>query len=120
MHRLLKFRAIYQGKISGNILLQGNDVRFNFGGSYDHLDQITGLHDKDGKDIWENDIICFTTKNDSKHYYKVYWSNSRGQWRMNGNRTDMALWDNAVRHEVVGTVYDEKQPAIQESFEPLK
>ncbi len=88
--------------------------------------QCTGLKDKNGKLIWENDIIkyhfgnayaqirygayqsCFDNQKTEHIGFYVDWSESRNY------RKDLGYWINMVNAEVVGNIFDNPE-LIKES-----
>lgn len=72
--------------------------------------QYTGLTDKNGNKIWENDII-YNPAEDG--YFTVDWSDDGGLWEMYNNKTfvtvdfDHHYWSYEV--EVVGNIFDNKE-----------
>ena len=89
--------------------------------------QCTGLKDKNGKLIWENDIIkyhfgnayaqirygayqsCFDSQKTEHIGFYVDWSESRNY------RKDLGYWINMVSAEVIGNIFD--NPELLESEE---
>ena len=84
----------------------------------DTICQCTGLRDKNGKLIWENDVIkyhfgnayaqirygayqsCFDNQKTEHIGFYVDWSESRNY------RKDLGYWINMVNAEVVGNIFD--------------
>lgn len=87
--------------------------------------QCTGLKDKNGKRVWENDVIkyhfgdvyaqirygayqnCFDSQKAEHMGFYVDWSESRNY------RKDLGYWINMVNAEVVGNIFD--NPELLES-----
>lgn len=92
----------------------------------DTICQCTGLKDKNGRLIWENDVIkyhfgnayaqirygayqsCFDNQKTEHIGFYVDWSESRNY------RKDLGYWINMVNAEVVGNIFDNPE-LIKES-----
>ena len=66
------------------------------------LMQYTGLKDKNGKEIYEGDIVLDTY---TKQLLTVVFRD--GEWRIENEDYDEALYDAGIEKEVVGNIYEE-------------
>lgn len=76
----------------------------------DTICQCTGLNDKNGKLIWENDIV----KDRYGNFYKAFWQNNYYQFSLSCVKTDVfpidAKWNlwsfKSSEIEIVGNIFD--------------
>ena len=110
----------YDGKNDFIVMSDGDYFAINS----DTLCQYTGLTGKDGKKIWENDILRYSYDYDGSPFLKdgeeikyrvgaVFWSEWRGSWAVcgRGNKkctnNDVFKYNrNPNRTKVIGNIFD--------------
>lgn len=85
------------------------------------LCQFTGLYDKNGKRIWENDIVFVTDENDCSGQISTGIGNVifiEGMWYIDG-RPQEGLYDinKVFQIEVIGNAFDNQELLHEESDE---
>jgi uncharacterized phage protein (TIGR01671 family) len=127
--REIKFRAwdkerntmldvIELNLFSGNVTLPADSERYGRSLSAVELMQFAGLHDKNGKEIWEGDVLGFYV-NAGKGKVplgEVYFDEHRRAWMLkNGKRyLDHSEWPSSP--EVIGNIYE--NPELLEANAP--
>lgn len=86
----------------------------------ENLCQFTGLCDKNGKRIWENDVVWLVCDGE-EHIYQIVWDNSELDFKATkgeenyGTNYEYLLCCDEI--EVIGNIFDNKELLQEESNE---
>jgi uncharacterized phage protein (TIGR01671 family) len=116
MTREIKFRAWgkYDKKM---VVVKANDFQSIDGRLFVHdaeLMQFTGLKDRNGKEIYEGDIVARTLGSELWSNEEVFWSNELASWRAcevgkgRVHRMDLHAESESggYQYEVIGNIYE--------------
>lgn len=83
----------------------------------DTVGQYTGLHDKDGKGIFEGDIVLFSW--DDRRLYSFAIVYESGEFLAKPEKETRKIWairisGNAKSFEIIGNIYDNPELFVQE------
>lgn len=119
MSRVIKFRAwspISEDEWRMGLPFEPFDPVFlSTGGTFPEgsvFMQFTGLLDKDGKEVYEGDIIEFDLQDGNKEYGIVRWSEDGFWTTQDAKHQEELLSDelksNAYKYKLIGNIYEHK------------
>lgn len=111
-NRVIKFRVWYDGRMIKESFceyLSGYGCMFNQFTKPDAIMQFTGLYDKNGKEIYEGDIVIHI--NTGGEHEQVYWNKEDACFACKGGEHESWL---DPGYEVIGNIYE--NPELLESF----
>jgi hypothetical protein len=77
------------------------------------IGRFTGLHDSDGKKIWEGDIL-----DENGYFFSVVWDQERAKFKLQHNKRAIQYpeWNRGIMMKVVGNIHD--NPEMIEGGKP--
>ena len=108
MGKVKRVRFDGEGNVT-TVLFRGRDLGTNTHADEIELMQSTGLKDKNGKEIFEGDIVRVLDST-----YTVFYDNERGSYRLKPhddrwNVDYMSNFSHGGNFEVVGNIYENKE-----------
>jgi hypothetical protein len=108
MGKVKRVRFDDEGNVT-TVLFRGRDLGTNTHADEIELMQSTGLKDKNGKEIFEGDIVRVLDST-----YTVFYDNERGSYRLKPhddrwNVDYMSNFSHGGNFEVVGNIYENKE-----------
>lgn len=107
--RTIKFRAWHLD--DGMLYFDFDTFQKDYHDQYGNIMQFTGLHDKNGKEIYDGDICKWSSWflgsyqeiNGDKIISLVEWSNKKGKWFVKNDVWDLGIYSDI---EVIGNIYE--------------
>lgn len=105
MGRVKRIRFDDDGSVT-TVLFIGKDLGVNAKIDDFELMQSTGLHDKNGKEIFEGDIVKMAKDVYSDPTYYEIVRHRGGAYRLESNQHGCELWLRHTNCEVIGNIYE--------------